>query len=184
MPAAQANLVAASNWSVRGSQTGVREAHGLECARLTDWSARGARTGVRKAHGLECVKLTDSSAIQRPYLDGPVGADGRLTAANGITVRLAKGNNFKLDLGDFTLRFNDGGNSPKIEFAIDNVSGERGVLNAGVTGQIQGFMLYAAGDVNKVVFAGAAGTETEVTAFSRPTTGSRAAHRRVTARSA
>ena len=103
----------------------------------------------------------------RPYLQGTVGADGRLTAANGITVRLAKGNDFKLNLDDFTLRFNDGGNTPKIEFAIDNVSGERGVLNAGVTGQIQGFMLYAAGDVNKVVFAGAAGTGTEVTAFTK-----------------
>ena len=102
----------------------------------------------------------------RPYLQGTVGADGRLTAANGITVRLAKGNDFKLSLGDFTLRFNDGGNTPKIAFAIDNVSGERGVLNAGVTGQIQGFMLYAAGDVNKVVFAGASGTETEVTQFA------------------
>ena len=103
----------------------------------------------------------------RPYLQGTVGADGRLTAANGITVRLAKGNDFKLSLGDFTLRFNDGGNTPKIEFVLDNPTRTRGEFTAGEGGQIQGFMLYAAGDVNKVVFAGAAGTETEVTQFAK-----------------
>ena len=43
-------------------RTGVHEAYGLECARLTDWSARGSRTGVREAYGLECARLTDWSA--------------------------------------------------------------------------------------------------------------------------
>ena len=63
-----------SDWSARGSRTGVRGTRGLECAGLADWSARGSWTGVREAHGLECARLADWSA--RDSRTGVHGARG------------------------------------------------------------------------------------------------------------
>ena len=54
----------------------------------------------------------------RPYLSGTVDANGRLTAANGVNVRLYKGEDFKLTLDDFSFTFEDGGNAPKIDWLI------------------------------------------------------------------
>ena len=102
----------------------------------------------------------------RPYLSGAVGADGRLTAENAVNVRLYKGDAFRLGLGDFNMSFVDGGNTPKIEFVLDNATRTRGEFTAGEGGQIQGSMLYAAGDANKVVFTDAEGAATEVAAFA------------------
>ena len=104
----------------------------------------------------------------RPYLSGTTDANGRLTSANGINVRLYKGEAFKLTLGDYTLTFQDGGNNPKAEFVLDNPTRTRGELTAGAGGQVQGAMLYAAGDINTVIFTNATGVKVAgISAFIR-----------------
>ena len=105
----------------------------------------------------------------RPYLNGTVDMNGRLNGDNTIAVRLYKGNAFKLSLGDFSLSFTEGGDNPKIDFALDGGSCTRGELTSGAAGEIHGSMLYAAGDTNKVIFTPADGTgaPTAVTSFSK-----------------
>lgn len=103
----------------------------------------------------------------RPYLSGTVDANGRLTAANGINVRLYKGEDFKLTLDDFSFSFEEGGNLPKVDFAVSVPGNMRGEVVTGGEVSLQGRMLHLDGDANTVTFteAGAAGTPVVVDSF-------------------
>ena len=107
----------------------------------------------------------------RPYLSGTVDANGRLTSANGVNVRLYKGAAFKLTLDDFTLSFDGAGDSVKVDSVYGDTDGAGGntygqlVENAPV--KINGRNLYAAGDTDKVTFSEVDGTATvEVSDFA------------------
>ena len=89
----------------------------------------------------------------RPYLSGTVDANGRLSAANGINVRLYKGNAFRLTLDDFSFTFDGSGDSPKIDSVLSDGSGVRGEVVKGSSVKVNGRFLNAAGDTNKVYFA-------------------------------
>ena len=89
----------------------------------------------------------------RPYLSGTVDANGRVTSANGVNVRLYKGNAFKLTLDDFSFTFDGSGDSPRIESILSDGSGLRGEVVKGSSVKINGRFLNAAGDANKVYFA-------------------------------
>ena len=97
----------------------------------------------------------------RPYLGGTTDANGRLTSANGINVRLYKGNAFKLTLDDFSFTFDGSGDSPKIDSVLSDGSGVRGEVVKGSSVKVNGRFLNAAGDTNKVYFeeVGADGAE-------------------------
>ena len=104
----------------------------------------------------------------RPYLSGTVDANGRLTAANGVNVRLYKGEDFKLTLDDFSFTFEDGGNAPKIDWLISAGNGVRNELVAGSAVSANGRMLHLADDTNAVAFTevgAASGTPIVVRAF-------------------
>ena len=96
----------------------------------------------------------------RPYLSGTVDENGRLTSANSINVRLYKGGDFKLTLGDFSFTFAEGGDLPKIDFITSEGNGTRGEVVKGSFVQLNGSMLWAAGDTNRVKFE-EAGSESE-----------------------
>ena len=107
----------------------------------------------------------------RPYLSGTVDANGRLTSANGINVRLYKGAEFKLTLDDFSFTFDGAGDAVK----VDSVYGDTTAAGGNTYGQIvegapvklNGRNLYAAGDTDKVTFAEVGGGSTvEVADFS------------------
>ena len=89
----------------------------------------------------------------RPYLGGTTDANGRLTSANGINVRLYKGNAFRLTLDDFSFTFDGSGDSPKIDSVLSDGSGVRGEVVKGSSVKVNGRFLNAAGDTNKVYFA-------------------------------
>ena len=89
----------------------------------------------------------------RPYLGGTVDANGRVTSANGVNVRLYKGNAFKLTLDDFTFTFDGSGDSPRIDSVLSDGSGLRGEVVKGSSVKVNGRFLNAAGDANKVYFA-------------------------------
>ena len=89
----------------------------------------------------------------RPYLSGTVDANGRVTSANGVNVRLYKGNAFKLTLDDFTFTFDGSGDSPRIDSVLSDGSGLRGEVVKGSSVKVNGRFLNAAGDANKVYFA-------------------------------
>ena len=88
----------------------------------------------------------------RPYLSGTVDANGRLTSANGINVRLYKGNAFKLNTGDFSLSFIDGGNNPVIDSVLSDTKLPRGEISINGKVIVNGRMLWATGDTVKVLF--------------------------------
>ena len=107
----------------------------------------------------------------RPYLSGTVDANGRLTSANGINVRLYKGEAFKLKLDDFSFTFDGAGDAVK----VDSVYGDTtdaggntyGQLVEGSPVKVNGRNLYAAGDTDKVTFSEVGGSaEVEVAGFS------------------
>ena len=109
----------------------------------------------------------------RPYLSGTVDANGRLTAANAINVRLYKGADFKLALDDFTMSFDGAGDAVKVLsiYGDTNDAGGNtyGQIVAGAPVVINGRNLYAAGDTDKVTFVelgATAGVPVEVTAFT------------------
>ena len=89
----------------------------------------------------------------RPYLSGTTDANGGITAANGINVRLYKGNDFKLGLDDFSFTFDGSGDAPRIDSVLSDGSGVRGEIVKGTSVKINGRFLNAAGDTNRVVFA-------------------------------
>ena len=103
----------------------------------------------------------------RPYLSGTVDANGTLTAANKINVRLYKGEDFKLSLDDFSFSYEDGGNLPKVDFIVSEGKGKRGVLSEGDYVHIEGKMLHLDGDTNTVTFTevGASSPTATVTSF-------------------
>lgn len=92
----------------------------------------------------------------RPYLDGTVDSNGRLTSANSINVRLYKGNAFKLAIGDFSWKFDGAGDAVKVDNIFGNTSEEGGnTYGQIVSGQpvtINGRNLNSAGDENVVTF--------------------------------
>ena len=102
----------------------------------------------------------------RPYLSGTVDANGRLTGANGINVRLYKGAEFRLTLDDFSFTFDGAGDAVK----IDSVFGDTADAGGNTYGQVvqgaavklNGRNLYAAGDTDKVTFSEAGGTAAAV----------------------
>ena len=104
----------------------------------------------------------------RPYLSGTVDANGRLTAANGINVRLYKGEDFKLTLDDFSFSYEDGGTLPKVDFVLSSPGNLRGEVVAGGEVSLQGRMLHLDGDANTVVFKeeGAEGAPVVVDSFT------------------
>ena len=66
------------------------------------------------------------------YLDGTVGADGQLTDANKVNVRLRQGPDFKVSRADFNWSNIANDKTPKIEFAISAAAGaSRGRLISG-----------------------------------------------------
>jgi len=103
----------------------------------------------------------------RPYLSGTVDANGRLTAANGINVRLHKGEDFKLTLDDFSFSYEDGGTLPKVDFVLSSPGNLRGEVVTGGEVSLNGRMLHLDGDANTVVFseAGAEGAPVVVDTF-------------------
>ena len=109
----------------------------------------------------------------RPYLSGTVDAKGRVTSANGINVRLYKGDAFKLTLGDYSMNFDGSGDSVKIDHIMgdtDEAGGNtRGQIVANQPVVVQGHNFWSAGDANKVTFVevgATAGSPIEVTAFT------------------
>ena len=98
----------------------------------------------------------------RPYLSGTVDANGRLTSDNKINVRLYKGADFKLKLGDFSFTFDGAGDSVK----LDNVYGDTPGAGGNTYGQVvegspvkvNGRNLYAAVDTDKVIFTEVGGS--------------------------
>ena len=77
----------------------------------------------------------------RPYLQGTVGANGNLTKErNSITVRLYKGEDFRLALDDFSFTFEGADGQPRLQYLIGSRDGSaRGELvqHADVLGQGQ-----------------------------------------------
>ena len=107
----------------------------------------------------------------RPYLSGTVDANGRLSSANGINVRLYKGEAFRLTLDDFSFTFDGAGDAVKIDSiygdTTDAGGNTYGQLVAGAPVKINGRNLYAAGDTDKVLFTEAGGGSTvEVADFA------------------
>ena len=104
----------------------------------------------------------------RPYLSGTVDANGRLTAANGINVRLYKGEDFKLTLDDFSFSYEDGGTLPKVDFVLSSPGNLRGEVVTGGEVSLNGRMLHLDGDANTVVFKeeGAEGAPVVVDTFT------------------
>ena len=92
----------------------------------------------------------------RPYLSGTVDANGRVTSANRINVRLYKGEAFRLTLDDFSFTFDGAGDAVKIDSiygdTTDAGGNTYGQLVAGAPVKINGRNLYAAGDADKVLF--------------------------------
>ena len=92
----------------------------------------------------------------RPYLSGTVDANGRVTSANRINVRLYKGEAFRLTLDDFSFTFDGAGDAVKIDSiygdTTDAGGNTYGQLVAGAPVKINGRNLYAAGDTDKVLF--------------------------------
>ena len=109
----------------------------------------------------------------RAYLSGTVDSNGRVGSSNGINVRLYKGEAFKLTLSDYTMNFDGGGDSVRIESimgsATDAGGNTHGTVVTGKPVIAQGRNFWAAGDTNKVTFAevgAAGGTPVEVTQFT------------------
>ena len=107
----------------------------------------------------------------RPYLSGTVDANGRLTSANGINVRLYKGADFRLKLDDFSFTFDGAGDAVKVESVYGDTTdpggNTYGQLVEGAPIKLNGRNLYAAGDVDKVTFAEVGGSdEVEVSSFA------------------
>ena len=107
----------------------------------------------------------------RPYLSGTVDVNGRLSSANGINVRLYKGEAFRLTLDDFSFAFDGAGDAVKIDSiygdTTDAGGNTYGQLVAGAPVKINGRNLYAAGDTDKVTFTEAGGGSTvEVAVFA------------------
>ena len=102
----------------------------------------------------------------RPYLSGTVDANGRLTSANSVNVRLYKGNGFKLTLGDYALHFVGSGDAPRIDFIVCDENGVRGEIVKGASVKINGRFLYSAGDTVKVCFQKGTDAAVEVTTFT------------------
>ena len=84
----------------------------------------------------------------RPYLSGMVDANGRLSSANGVNVRLYKGEAFRLTLDDFSFTFDGAGDAVKIGSiygdTTDAGGNTYGQLVAGAPVKINGRNLYAA----------------------------------------
>ena len=59
----------------------------------------------------------------RLYLDGTVGADGRITAANSINIRLVKGVKWALAANDFSFTNVADDKTPIVEFLISAATG-------------------------------------------------------------
>ena len=59
----------------------------------------------------------------RLYLDGTVGADGRITAANSINIRLVKGVKWALAANDFSFTNVADDKTPVVEFLISAATG-------------------------------------------------------------
>ena len=138
-------------------------------AGLKPTAAAGIAEGVAEQIAKE---FTDGHSVAfgqyfygRPYLGGTVDANGRITSANTINVRLYKGNAFKLGLGDFSFTFDGSGDTPRIDNVLSDGSGIRGEVVKGSSVKINGRFLNAAGDTNKVTFA-EDGDTVEVTDFT------------------
>ncbi len=68
----------------------------------------------------------------RLYLDGTVGADGRLTSSNSINIRLVKGSKFSLAMRDFSFTNVADDKTPSVDFLISQCAGAvRGKLIKG-----------------------------------------------------
>ena len=107
----------------------------------------------------------------RPYLSGTTDANGRLTSANSINVRLYKGEAFKLTRDDFAFTFDGAGDAVKVDFILGDTTNPggntRGTVVPNAPVRIEGRNLYGAGDTNKVVFDDLGGTgKVEVTEFT------------------
>lgn len=75
----------------------------------------------------------------RPFLLGTTDAAGTLTDANELHVKLAKGEDFDLDRGDFRWHFTAAAARPKIAFAISDAAGAvKNVLQRGATIRVHG----------------------------------------------
>lgn len=88
----------------------------------------------------------------RLYLNGTTGSNGTLSDANGVNVRLYKGNDFKLSRNDYTMQFEGAAEAPKVDNVVCEGSGDRNVLVVGEKATINGSNLNFAGDTNKVTF--------------------------------
>ncbi len=92
----------------------------------------------------------------RPYLSGTVDANGRVTSANRINVRLYKGEAFRLTLDDFSFTFDGAGDAVRIDSiygdTTDAGGNTYGQLVTGAPVKVNGRNLYAAGDTDKVLF--------------------------------
>ena len=99
----------------------------------------------------------------RIYLDGTVGDNGTLTKANGVNVRLYKGEEFRLGLDDFSFSFEGADSQPKIDWLLATGQGDasvRNVLIAGSPVSVQGTFLNLDGDESRVEFREVGGAQT------------------------
>ena len=88
----------------------------------------------------------------RLYLDGRTDANGVLTDANKVNVRLYKGNLFKLSKDSFKMTFDGDATAPKFDNIVNAETGTRGEVVPGASATINGANLNAAGDTNLVKF--------------------------------
>ena len=106
----------------------------------------------------------------RLYLDGTTGANGELTKANKVNVRLYKGEDFRLGLGDFSFTYEGSADEPTLNFLLSKGEGvnlPRNELVEGMAVTAQGTHLKLDGDTVKVTFKEVGGSASvDVTAFT------------------
>lgn len=123
---------------------------------------RGLIAGVKKAAAKEIAdgimtqvmdELRDGNGVAfgkfftaRPFLLGMTDAAGTLTAANSLHVKIAAGDEFGIDRGDFRWRFVSPSARPKIKYAESYAAGAvKDELQRGKAIQIHGSALVGAG---------------------------------------
>ena len=116
-----------------------------------------------KASAAEEIARGIADQTYREFLDGTVGDNGTLTKANGVNVRLYKGEEFRLGLDDFSFSFEGADSQPKIDWLLATGQGDasvRNVLIAGSPVSVQGTFLNLDGDESRVEFREVGGTQT------------------------
>ncbi|MBP5510491.1 MAG: hypothetical protein J6Z49_06200 [Kiritimatiellae bacterium] len=106
----------------------------------------------------------------RLYLDGTTGANGELTKANKVNVRLYKGEEFRLSLNDFAFTYEGSADESKLDYLLSKGEGTslpRNELVEGMPVTAQGTHLRLDGDTVRLEFKETGGgAAVDVTTFT------------------